>query len=82
MGHSSPSVGKPRTAGRGLEAKAPSLWEYRVQRERANKVPSERASCSREALSCMLAKWDEARMKRFGEGHRNGNGCFMEFHGE
>jgi len=27
MGHSSPSVGKPRTPGRGLTAKAPSLWK-------------------------------------------------------
>jgi hypothetical protein len=27
MGHSSRSVGKPRTLGRGLMAKAPSLWK-------------------------------------------------------
>src|SRR5215813_4625996 len=32
MGHSSQSVGKPRTPGGGLKAKAPSLWEYGVQR--------------------------------------------------
>ena len=27
MGHSSPSVGKPRTSGYELTAKAPSLWK-------------------------------------------------------
>src|SRR4029453_11817328 len=32
MGRSSRSVGKPRTPGRGLMAKAPSLGEYGVQR--------------------------------------------------
>jgi hypothetical protein len=31
MGHNSPSVGKPRTPGRGLTAKAPSLWEDRTK---------------------------------------------------
>ena len=46
MGHSSLSVGKPRTPGRALTAKAPSLGKYGVQRYVANRVPSERASCS------------------------------------
>ena len=46
MGHSSRSVGKPRTPGRGLQAKAPRLGKYGVQRYVANTVPSERASCA------------------------------------
>src|SRR5262245_44505094 len=46
MGRRSRSVGKPRTRGRGLMAKAPSLGEYGVQRSGANNVPSERASCA------------------------------------
>jgi hypothetical protein len=43
MGPRSPSVGKPRTPGRGLPAKAPRLGKYGVQRSGANNVPSERA---------------------------------------
>jgi hypothetical protein len=40
-------------------AKAPSLWEEEVQRETANQVPSERASCTlREG---MLAQEDQAQ---------------------
>ena len=31
MGHSSRSVGKPRTPGRGLKAKAPSLRQDRTK---------------------------------------------------
>jgi hypothetical protein len=59
-------------------AQAPRLWKYGVQREVANKVPSERASCSRVLCSCMLATWDETQMNFCG-GHRNGNRCFIAF---
>src|SRR5262249_12307662 len=58
MGHSSLRPVTPSTRGMCPMAKAPSLGKDGVQRETANKVPSERASCPQE---WRLAKWDETR---------------------
>src|SRR2546428_5521230 len=76
MGRSSRRTVTPSTRGTLPLAKAPSLWKYGVQRESANKVPSERVSCPREWFSCMPAKWDKTRVKSCGC-RRNGNRCFM-----
>ena len=76
MGRSSRSPGKPDTRGILPMAKAPSLWKYGVQRESANKVPSERVSCPRALCSCRPAKWNQTRVKSCGC-RRNGNRGFM-----
>ena len=76
MGRRSRSPGKPDTRGIFPMATAPRLWKYGVQRESANKVPSERVSCPRALCSCMPAKWNQTRVNSWGC-RRNGNRGFM-----